>query len=298
MWNDAKFRTLPDRGRLAFIFVLTHPHLTALGAMRATYAGLAAELGWPPGTFRKALGEAVRLGMVEVSEAAAYIGLPRFLRYNEPEGPNSVRKAWPAALDLIPECAEKRRLIARCAEYLDGKSDAFRDAIGDALRHAFAMPSPIQEQEQEREQEQKLHSPVDGEAVSSPQDLADLWNTVIPKPKVAALKSTRLRHAKARLHEHPDLAWWRTVIERIARTPFLTGASPHKWRANFDWLVANELNAEKVLEGVYGDDVGLGDTPPPPPPDLPDIPEEERTRNMDRLAEAARKIGERVGMPP
>ncbi len=34
IWNDATFRSLSDDGKLLFLFVLTHPSQTSLGAMR------------------------------------------------------------------------------------------------------------------------------------------------------------------------------------------------------------------------------------------------------------------------
>jgi hypothetical protein len=154
IWNDSKFRSLSDNGKLALFLVLTHPHMTALGAMRATIAGLGEELHWGPDAIRDAMRHAMSLGLVEVDEQACYIGLPNFLRYNEPEGPNSVIKAWPQALELIPECSLKARLTARCRKYLDERSQEFKKAMGDAIWHAFAMPSDIQEQEQEQEQEE------------------------------------------------------------------------------------------------------------------------------------------------
>jgi len=42
--NDAKFKALSERGKLLFFTILTHPHMTALGAMRATEAGLCQEM--------------------------------------------------------------------------------------------------------------------------------------------------------------------------------------------------------------------------------------------------------------
>lgn len=35
IWNDAKVRELSDKGKLALLFLLTHPHMTPLGAIRA-----------------------------------------------------------------------------------------------------------------------------------------------------------------------------------------------------------------------------------------------------------------------
>ena len=42
-----------------------------------------------------------------------------------------------------------------------------------------------------------------------------------------------------------------TAVRRAASTPFLCGAGPAGWRANFDWFIANGTNYCKVLEGRY-----------------------------------------------
>jgi hypothetical protein len=168
IWNDEKFRRFSDDGKLGFFNLLTHPHMTALGAMRATVAGLAAELGWHPARLQRALQPAIDSGMVEINAAAAYVGLPNFLRYNPAAGPNSTI-AWIGVLDLIPECEQKIALIARCRQYLVGQSATWRKAVQPDVWAAFGVgadhppamdtgepsphPSPIQEQEQEQEQE-------------------------------------------------------------------------------------------------------------------------------------------------
>jgi hypothetical protein len=69
MWGDEKFRRFTDDGKLGFIFLLTHPALTSLGAMRGTMDGLAAELGWSPRRLRTALAPAMAHKMVEINEA-------------------------------------------------------------------------------------------------------------------------------------------------------------------------------------------------------------------------------------
>ena len=93
IWNDEKFRSFSDGGKLVFFFLLTHPGMTSIGAMRGTIPGLAAELGWTTEAFREAFQEAYAKGIVEHDERASFIGLPNFLKYNKPESPNVV-KAW------------------------------------------------------------------------------------------------------------------------------------------------------------------------------------------------------------
>jgi len=146
IWNDAKFRELSDRGKLVFLFLLTHPHMTSLGAMRATIPGLAAELGWTEKAFREAFREAFLRGMVRLDEKAHFLGLPNFLKYNPPESPNVI-KAWQKCLDDIPECDMKNEWIQMLKGYAKGYTKAFREAFEEAFRKN--MPNQEQEQEQE-----------------------------------------------------------------------------------------------------------------------------------------------------
>lgn len=148
IWNDAKFASLDDRGKLAFFMLLTHPNMTALGAMRATPSGLAEELGWSAEAFREAFAKICGKGMAKHDERVHLIALPNFIKYNPPESPNVV-KAWNSALDLLPECALKAEVIQGAKDYAKGMSEAF----GKAFRDTFGKAMAYQEQEQEPEQD-------------------------------------------------------------------------------------------------------------------------------------------------
>jgi hypothetical protein len=52
---------------------------------------------------------------------------------------------------------------------------------------------------------------------------------------------------------------FREAVRRAAATPFLCGAGPAGWRANFDWIIANDTNYLKVLEGRYDSGEGARD---------------------------------------
>lgn len=149
IWNDQKFRALSDRGKLVFLMILTHPHMTSLGAMRATIAGMAAELGWPEKAFREAFGEGFRKALFKHDEDACFVWLPNFLRYNRPESPNVV-KSWSDSFELLPECPLKDQLSLHVKAFAEGFGKAFTEALPEAFRKAL----PNQEQEQEQEQEQ------------------------------------------------------------------------------------------------------------------------------------------------
>ncbi len=142
IWSDAKFRELSDKAQFLFLMLLTHPHLTMLGAMRATIPGLAAEKGWTAEAFREAFQEALAKGMAEHDERACLVVLPNFLKYNKPESPNVV-KSWADALDLLPECSLKTRVIARSKAFAEGLGEAFAKALPEAF--AKALPEDYAE---------------------------------------------------------------------------------------------------------------------------------------------------------
>jgi len=178
IWNDEKFRNLSDDGQLVFLFVLTHPQMTSVGAMRATLPGLAAEKKWELERFRKAFEEGFQKGMILMDEEASFIVFPNFLYYNGPENPNVV-KAWAKALKKLPECDLKTQLIEHIKEFLKGYSEPFQTAFHEeldklfnkAFHKAFAKPfqKGLPKQEQEQEQDIYLAPPNGGTCPESPE---------------------------------------------------------------------------------------------------------------------------------
>lgn len=91
-------------------------------------------------------------------------------------------------------------------------------------------------------------------------EVVDMWNsTCVPHmPRLIDIKGTRRDKLRLRLMElgaekkETDwLAWLRELFDKCARTPFLWGKNDRGWRCDFGWLVANDLNWRKVMEGKY-----------------------------------------------
>lgn len=143
IWNDAKFRKLSLYGKLVFLFLLTHPNQTSLGAMRATIPGLACEIEMDLEAFRVAFGEALSLGLIEHDPKASCVFIPNFVRYQSAESPNTIR-AWAKQVEWIPECSLKTRAIASLEGYAEGLSQAFRVAFREAFGDGWRQATPIQ----------------------------------------------------------------------------------------------------------------------------------------------------------
>jgi hypothetical protein len=142
IWNDAKFNSLNPNGKLAFFMVLTHPMMTALGAMRATPEGLARELGMEPEPFREGFQQLLSKGMAEHDEAGPLIALPNFLKYNPPANPNAV-KAWAKSLEFLPECGLLSVVIQRAKSFAEG--------FKEPLAVPFLQPESREQRPESRE---------------------------------------------------------------------------------------------------------------------------------------------------
>lgn len=145
IWLDAKFCALSDDAKLLFLMLLTHPGMTSIGAIRASVATLASDLGWTAPRTRRALQASLDAGMAEMDERL--ILLPNFLRYNRPENPNVV-KSWARGFSELPECGLKRVCLSRAKAFAEGLGEAFRKAFREAFAEAIAKGMRNQEQEQ------------------------------------------------------------------------------------------------------------------------------------------------------
>ncbi|NTF35539.1 hypothetical protein [Agrobacterium rubi] len=149
IWNDAKFNTLSSDGKLAFFMLLTHPMLTALGAMRGTPEGLASEIGMDIELFKKGFAELLSQRLAEHDENGKLIALPNFLKYNPPANPNAV-KSWVKSLDFLPECELRNLVIQRASQSAQGFKVPLPEPFMKLFAERFNEP-------ESREQRAEIH---------------------------------------------------------------------------------------------------------------------------------------------
>jgi hypothetical protein len=104
------------------------------------------------------------------------------------------------------------------------------------------------------------------QATASPETLREIWEQErgslgelrALSPEREARCRERLAHARKKGKDIKQfLSDFREAVARAAKTPFCCGAGPGGWIANFDWLVANDTNYLKVLEGRYDSGAGI-----------------------------------------
>jgi hypothetical protein len=267
VWNDKHFRKLSDRAQLLFFFILTHPHMTALGAMRASLPGLAAEKGWSEKDFREAFEEVLEKPFVKHDEEASFIWLPNFLKHNPPESPNVVR-AWAKALDQLPECDLKDELIVYVKDFTKGLTEGFIKALPEDFAEGVGKTSPNQEQEQEQEEEPPL-PPKGGKGVrgngSRPKktDAPSKSN-----PSYVGFKSCFEVYPVKQGEEEAWAEWQRLKRNGTLEEPgyirdriLLMGAEDDRWKRGMAPLMAKWLKGKRWNDEPFTDPENARDGP-------------------------------------
>lgn len=157
IWNDEKFNALSPTGKLSFFMLLTHPLMTALGAMRGTPEGLACEIGMDAEPFREGFEELLATQMAEYDPIGRLIALPNFLKYNVPDNPNVV-KSWSKSVEFLPECPLRTLVIQRARSFTERLGERF----GKALPEPFLQP---ENREQRAESRAELSPYQEGETL-------------------------------------------------------------------------------------------------------------------------------------
>jgi hypothetical protein len=102
-------------------------------------------------------------------------------------------------------------------------------------------------------------------AILSPEAMLEIWQQERgPLAELRALSPEREARCRERISHAGKkgksitqfLADFREAVARAASTPFLRGEGPTGWCADFDWLIVDDTNYLKVLEGRY--DAGAG----------------------------------------
>jgi hypothetical protein len=84
-------------------------------------------------------------------------------------------------------------------------------------------------------------------------ELLAFWNANRgPLPEVLKFTQSRRTKLLARMRSDPSFPeTFRRAVLKARGTPFCSGAGQRGWKANFDWLIANDTNCLAVLEGKY-----------------------------------------------
>ena len=155
IWNDAKFASLSGEAKLMFLYLLTSPSMTVLGALPMRASAVAEELGLDSERYGKRYQELYQRGMVEYDSRGLF-WVRNYMKYNGPDNPKVVI-SWSSALDLLPECPLLYKVLEsarnHCVSRGKGFPKAFNDTLGNCLQYGMPYGMPYKEKEKEKEKE-------------------------------------------------------------------------------------------------------------------------------------------------
>jgi len=87
------------------------------------------------------------------------------------------------------------------------------------------------------------------------QEIVDMYNSIcVSLPKVKSLTDSRKDKIKVRYKQLGSIDKFEEVFVIVESSDFLKGNNKNNWKASFDWLMENDKNMAKVLEGNYNKD--------------------------------------------
>lgn len=263
IWGDPEFCQLSNDAKLIFLFLLTHPHMTGMGAMRATIQGLAAELGMTEKGYREGLRIPLSKGMVRVDEASKLVVLPNFINHNPPENPNVV-VGWGKVIDTLPECT----LLVEHLQHVRETVEDLGRGLAKGLPKPFTKGMRKQEQYQEQYQEQdntSVSGYKDGplaEPNPSQDEIQTVFNTWNAACDTAEVKGWSLTRAKILSEPRKTAIYiqlkqpafrdnYQEALIKLPHIDWMCGMTDIKFCASIDYFLI-PANLAKMLEYTAG----------------------------------------------
>jgi hypothetical protein len=247
IWHDEKFCKLSPLQQRLFLYLLTCPHSNFLGIFVLKPHYVLGDLQYKKeDDYFKDLDKLVALEFVCFCKNSNVLWVKNLLKYNHNYSWNEKHRK--GAVRLLTELPENTLIRHFLLHY-------------QTLNIPLSIPLPIEESVisiKNQNQYKESESPNASESTPTKTEikfLIELWNkyAVGNIPKIKDITDDRLKKVKVRLSEK-SISEWEDVFKMFNLSSFLKGDSG-KWKATFDWIMENNKNYKKVLEGNYTDTI-------------------------------------------
>ncbi len=163
--------------------------------------------------------------------------------------------------EIMPGEYEGMLTVGNVNESIEQPNNNRKDTLGKP----YGYPNPTNKKEKENkniELEEELEGNTEGEEKTAEppvpyQDIADMYNQICGSKlsRINRISDNRKKHLQARWKEVSEsIDEFKRLFEITEESKFLTGNNDRNWKADFDWLIKNNHNFNKVLEGKYSND--------------------------------------------
>lgn len=143
--------------------------------------------------------------------------------------------------------------------------DKQKKQLNDSNNVTGELPKRYTEIEIEKELDKDIdiEKEIEEETKEPPapyEEIKKMYNSICKDlSKVRSISSTRKKHIKARWKQfNYDLEAFKEAFEKVQASDFCKGENDRGWKVDFDWLIKNDNNMVKALEGKYDNENGGG----------------------------------------
>jgi len=168
-----------------------------------------------------------------------------------------------ADLEAIDSGLWRESQVVWVQNFVDGIADVYKrrgrkTPQKPVLDNKKAIPddkNPITspEMRQSKVKESKVKERESEKDVFPSGKILELWNQLCPHQKIRGITDKRRSHLKKRWSEWKDLEYVQELFRKITSSSFCRGENDRGWKADFDWIINNDTNHVKVMEGKYDD---------------------------------------------
>lgn len=191
----------------------------------------------PINTVRLALKTFEEFGMVEIINNA--ITIPNWSKH---QSLDQLEERKEYMREYMREYRKKQKQLA------EGKANSKVNSKTNSKTNVNSL-----EGEEEVEGDIDIEEDTTTEIPTPYETIKDLYNSICKDlSKVRSISSSRKRHLKARWKQFEcNLDTFEECFKKVQASVFCTGKNERGWKADFDWLIKNDNNMVKVLEGKY-----------------------------------------------
>lgn len=189
----------------------------------------------PLNTVRLALNTFKDFGMVQMDDKGLYI--ENWVKHQNIEGLNKLKEKREKNRLRQEKFRKKQKLLE------EGKTGNVMVTLSNGTELELEL-----DKEKDKDQDRK-------KPAAPYNDIKKLYTNICESlPSIRKMTDSRRKHIKARWEEEKDIKVFKKVFEKAENSSFLTGNNDRDWNANFDWIIKNNNNWNKILEGKYDDE--------------------------------------------
>ena len=157
--------------------------------------------------------------------------------------------------NLIEESTTDSYLLPKVLSSIGKESDSAERvrrhrAIKDQEKKMLQCNEQVTTCNTEKEKEKEIYIELEKEIEIDLKEIETHWNSKNRLTKIRGITKKRKDKTLLRIKE-TSLKEFLEAIDKLNNSDFATGENKNNWEATYDWLVENDTNILKVLEGNY-----------------------------------------------